>query len=310
MPSGTKPVVDAKPAIMPSGAKSVADAKPAIEKESTAKPAWSVPVTTPVEAPRMPSGARSVVDAANASGDSVHYVPVPIVTIPDVRRPPTPPMPPMPVASQGPPGAMPAVPSRAFGPAPVTVDAGMTNAFTAMPSKEQMAQAANAFGDGKPMAAGPMMAPRMPSGMMPNPNMAVAYNQGRPAQLPVMHEMNPQGASGQNIQQMLSTLRDSLYPSQREWAADSLAMTDWRTHPQVVQALVTAAKEDPAATVRAGCVRCLAKMNVNTVPVVTAVQALRTDTDPRVRQEAEQALSKLGASPSMVQPAGGTMPVR
>jgi hypothetical protein len=284
--------------------------KPVLNKQITVTPPQTMPVVTSVEGSRMPSGARSVIDAGNASGESVHFVPVPIVTIPDARQAPTPPTPPMPFPSQGPAGAMQASPSRAFGPAPVTIDAGMANAFTAMPSKEQMAQATNAFGNGQP-AAGPMMAPRMPYGNMPpNTNMVMAYNQGRPAQMPVMQEMNPHGASGQNVQQMVSTLRDSLYPSQREWAADSLAMVDWRTHPQVVQALMTAAKEDPAATVRAGCVRCLAKLNVNTMPVVTAVQALRSDTDPRVRQEAEQALSKLGASQSAVQPAGGVVPIR
>ena len=79
----------------------------------------------------------------------------------------------------------------------------------------------------------------------------------------------------------------------REWAAESMATVDWRTYPQVVQALTTAAKEDPAATVRAGCVRGLAKMKANTAPVVTVVRDLRKDTDPRVRQEAEQALSIL-----------------
>ncbi len=94
---------------------------------------------------------------------------------------------------------------------------------------------------------------------------------------------------------MVVALRDSLYPSQREWAAESMSTVDWRSHPQVVQALMTAAKEDPAATVRAGCVRCLANMNVNTVPVVTVVRGLRNDSDPRVRQEAERALSVLAA---------------
>jgi hypothetical protein len=110
--------------------------------------------------------------------------------------------------------------------------------------------------------------------------------------------------------QMLTVLRDSLYPSQREWAADQLASGDWRSRPEVVEALATAARQDPAPMVRAGCVRALAQIQVNTVPVRTAVQALKDDPDPRVRQEAEQALGALQAAPappehSSVQPFAG-----
>jgi len=102
--------------------------------------------------------------------------------------------------------------------------------------------------------------------------------------------------SGQPVPQLVGMLKDSLYPSQREWAADCLTSCDWRTHPEVVQALVAGASKDPAATVRAGCVRALAKMNVNTPPVLSAIWALKADADPRVTQEAEQALA--GLSPS------------
>src|SRR5207253_5088527 len=72
----------------------------------------------------------------------------------------------------------------------------------------------------------------------------------------------------EKIKQMEVELRDSLYPSQREWAAANMAAVDWRTQPQVVGALLTAAKEDPASTVRASGLRSLATMKVNTMPVV------------------------------------------
>jgi hypothetical protein len=97
-----------------------------------------------------------------------------------------------------------------------------------------------------------------------------------------------------SVPQLLATLHGALLPSQRELAAERLADLDWRTSPQVVDALVTAAHADPAATVRAGCVRSLAKMKVNTVPVVAAVEGLKRDADPRVRLEAEEALTVLG----------------
>ena len=105
--------------------------------------------------------------------------------------------------------------------------------------------------------------------------------------------------------QMLAALHDSIYPSQREWAAEGLATIDWRIHPEAAQALMTAAAQDPAATVRAACVRHLARMKVNTVPVIQAVQALRADPDPRVRQEAEQALITLQPSQSRTSWNGG-----
>jgi len=79
-----------------------------------------------------------------------------------------------------------------------------------------------------------------------------------------------------------------------------------------VDAMIAAAKDDPAATVRSACVRCLSKMNVNTPPAVTIIQGLKADPDPRVRTAAGEALTSLGipqvpdALP--VQPAGATAP--
>jgi hypothetical protein len=97
----------------------------------------------------------------------------------------------------------------------------------------------------------------------------------------------------QNTRDYLRVLKDSIYPSQREWAAEQVSACDWRKNETVVDALVAAAKEDPAATVRAGCVRCLTKMRVNTVPVVVAIQGLKADADPRVRTEVDEALYTL-----------------
>jgi hypothetical protein len=91
----------------------------------------------------------------------------------------------------------------------------------------------------------------------------------------------------------IATLRDSIYPSQREWAATTLAGCDSRSQPDAVHALLTGAREDPAPTVRAACVRGLVKMKANTGPVITALQALKTDGDPRVLHEVEAALATL-----------------
>lgn len=112
------------------------------------------------------------------------------------------------------------------------------------------------------------------------------------------------GVSAANIPQLLSVLRGSLYPEQREWAATQLSGVNWRSHPQVVQGLAKAAREDSAPTVRVACLRSLAQMNASTAPVLNTVQALKHDADPRVNSEANKALAKLSADvPDLVDPA-------
>jgi hypothetical protein len=132
----------------------------------------------------------------------------------------------------------------------------------------------------------------------------------RPAEagmaMPPRDQGLPEGASAP---QLLGMLKESLYPSQREWAANCLAQQDWHQQPQVVTALLMAAKEDPAPTVRAGCVRALGMMKANTLEVMQAMQVLKTDADPRVRHEVEDTMAALQAaitSREGVQPASAT----
>jgi hypothetical protein len=262
----------------------------------------------------VPLGAQSVVQAGDPGPGGVRYIPVPMVTIPDIRRAPVPPMT-APAQVYGTPGAVPAATAGT-----------QANAFTPMISRQAYAQSTNAFTNGVPVSPAAPTGSSMPASssnsMMAqatqpagnsypaNPSVITAgfpraglANQTVPAAYQTtMYQTQPPHPSltavkstPENIQKMVTALRDSLYPSQREWAAESMAAVDWRNHPQVVQSLTTAAKDDPAATVRAGCVRCLAKMKANTVPVVTVMRDLRRDPDPRVRQEAEQALSVLAA---------------
>jgi hypothetical protein len=130
------------------------------------------------------------------------------------------------------------------------------------------------------VTAAPPNEPDSPSHGMPQPQPGMIWDMGRET-------------GAKDIPQLMGVLRDSLYPSERECAADALAKVDWRTNPHVVQAIVTAARQDPAPTVRAACVHCLAGMNANTVAVLETVRALRMDTDARVRSEAEQAMISL-----------------
>lgn len=116
-------------------------------------------------------------------------------------------------------------------------------------------------------------------------------------------------ATQTNSQALLLALRDALCPSERELAAQSLAEMDCRQSPQVVQALLNSAREDPAPTVRVACIHCLAEMRLNTVPMLSLLQSLESDGDPRVRHEAEQAMVSLGfRSPQAVQPASAVAP--
>ena len=120
----------------------------------------------------------------------------------------------------------------------------------------------------------------------------------------------PPAAAMPTAAQMLQMLSESDFPSQREWAAEQLAALNWRVRPEVAQGLVTAAKGDPAPMVRACCVRSLMKMQANTVPVVTAVQELKNDADPRVRDAVGEALAAFGVAPAVpgnppIQPVGG-----
>jgi hypothetical protein len=169
-----------------------------------------------------------------------------------------------------------------------------------------------------PMAM-PTQAYRAPMGSGPMPQMPAAAPAYRPVgyqqTAPVMLPPGPQAAGlpeGASTPQLLGMLKESLYPSQREWAAECLARQNWRSQPQVVDALVLAARADPAPAVRAGCVRALGKMKANTLPVVQAVQTLKSDGDPRVRHEVEETLAALGAPAesrdSGIRPVSATVP--
>jgi hypothetical protein len=97
------------------------------------------------------------------------------------------------------------------------------------------------------------------------------------------------------IPQLTTQLHNALFPSQRETAAEKLSTFDWKTNEDVVRALLQAAHDDPAPTVRAACIHALATMKVNTVPVVGVIRTAKNDSDLRVRTEAADALSILAA---------------
>lgn len=154
----------------------------------------------------------------------------------------------------------------------------------------------NPYVPGTPAAPGPVAGNAMGSGIVP-----VSYQTPAapaPMPMPSSAELRPTMPSGPFNPAMLMVLHDSLYPSQREWAAENLSTCDWRSNPQVVPALVTAAREDAAPTVRVACIHYLARMNANSAPVLAALLQLKGDPDPRVRAEAEKAWAFFCGQPS------------
>jgi hypothetical protein len=239
-----------------------------------------------------PSAGESVVMQAAARGAGMPagqpYPPM---------RLPQPPMPPLPAMPPAPP--MPPMPMDRGTPS------GMANAFTTA-------------GTARPIPAdfGPQQYPNNAftdegTDLMTNHGQAFLPANGRPPINPVMAVPGPMPAGPAPMaaaspeasfaarpagpHQLLAQLHNSLYPSEREWAAERLSREDWHGQPQVVQGLLDGARTDPAPMVRAECVRALARMKVNMPPVVSALQALGADADPQVRLEVQEALAVLQA---------------
>ena len=184
---------------------------------------------------------------------------------------------------------------------------------------ESMGNAFTLSGTRRPIPADFGGTPQEPNGFDPPMQMGqgsppIAYGMGAPGTvrppMPNMAAINPymnvpptpanwQSAASEypvSVRQSLAALKDSLYPSERESAAEQLSELDWRHQPLIVEGLMKSARDDPAATVRAACIHALAHMKVDTTTAVTVVRDLKSDRDPRVRQEAEEALHALGES--------------
>jgi HEAT repeats len=274
----------------------------------------AVPAPTsqaPTSNQRIPLGAGSIVAASQAAGGSPGYIPVPVIGLPvanpqPIAPPPNIPQPPQVYDLPRPPAiyagqGYPNGPAyRALGQTPTTSDPGVANAFIGVPTREMVAQASNAFTSGPQMMAAPPQASPMMYSSNPYAQMAQqlpATQTVVPAAQPVVtasyQALQAESGKGQSLSELISVLRDSLYPSQREQAAERMCAYDWRANQQVAAALITAAQDDPAATVRMQCIHCLARMRVNSPAALKAIRSLRSDPDSRVRQEADHAEATL-----------------
>ena len=274
----------------------------------------------------LPLGMQSVGASWNGIPYQVKTVPMPMVSVPQPNHPPGPPPPNVPQAPQpnmyvnafsppanaqqqqpNPYGYGPTVPRNPYG-HPGMMPYGQMAMRPPMPYGYPAARPYQQ-GPGMPMGRPPYQAPggRVYSGPMPpnpygNRISQTAYSQRQPnwQQVPFANpamdrpganlfrksNLSPQDA----MYQLMSTLKTSLYPAHREWAAIQLSNLDWRRNPQILQSLLTAAKEDPAAKVRVGCIKALVRMQVNRPLIAGTLESLKADVDPRVREAAQEAL--------------------
>ena len=183
---------------------------------------------------------------------------------------------------------------------------GMANAFTPVPNQrpipsdvESTIVMQNAFNPPMPKE-GEMPAQGLTQPV--NPNTIIAQSMGY-GQMPanMMAYIEPQYTAApvdMVLTENVQTLKNANQPSQREYAADQLSKIRGVSMNLAVQALATAVKEDPAPLVRAACIRSLTRMKINTIEVLEVINEKKTDLDPRVRMEADQALIQLTSGSS------------
>ena len=96
------------------------------------------------------------------------------------------------------------------------------------------------------------------------------------------------------VQVQVQKLKDAVDPTEREMAAMTLTLSDARNSPEVIDALVTAAKSDQAASVRVCLVRCLYRLAAESPQVVPVIQQLQADPADDVSRTAQLAMQQLG----------------
>jgi HEAT repeat protein len=117
---------------------------------------------------------------------------------------------------------------------------------------------------------------------------------GKPARNPLHPALVPMPESP--LQKQIGKLKDALGPSEREMAALSLTAGPDRASAPVIAALTHAAKNDPAPTVRACCVRCLLRLSTDAPQVVPKLLEMQNDPNDSVKKTAEEAVQQIARS--------------
>jgi hypothetical protein len=184
---------------------------------------------------------------------------------------------------------------------------GMANAFTSVPNQRPIPSDVastvvmqNAFNPAMPKEGDMPAQGFSPQGINPNNAMAQSMASGQmPANM--MAYIQPETTvlpADTFLMENVVMLKNANQPSQREYAADQLSKIRGVSMNLAVQALATAVKEDPAPLVRAACIRSLTRMKINTIEVLEVINEKKTDLDPRVRMEADQAIIQLTSGSS------------
>ncbi len=269
-------------------------------------------------------GTASIAAAGQGPYGPLGYVPVPVMTPPPVTQPPAPATPPASTtaASQTStnntftPNAFTTwVPSQAqtkSAPPPVG-----GNAFTQPMQQQPTPQPSTPYGYRPLMPTMPMngyglpASPPQPVTMyMATPNRAAVGASAAPqTQLVMAPPTAPvQSASTGDIQQasmvvptnssmpeqdqvLLVMMRDALYPSQREEAAEKLGAS-CPSNDRVIAAMLDRARNDEAVSVRTCCIHCLVTMRADTPEVKQALKDLKQDSEPAVSHAAGEALAE------------------
>ncbi len=253
-------------------------------------------VTTPVKVEGQPAAAHSVTDIVrNAFNTGPASAPTmmasPVMVDKNVQ-----PIPVVPVSSPAPPLApiskatLPTTPAVTHVPviqtsasAPISAYQVTTPVQAAQPAPDAPRRVPS-YQTTTFVPKPPAVVPAVQTKTVPTPNLAPATSQ------PVLQQ------AGADKAQVIAVLQAGSRPEQRIWAAQTLGACDGWTNPDVMEALVKAARGDSHTAVRAACVRCLGRMSVNTLPVLTALQEMNGDRDLGVRAESEQALHQLTES--------------
>jgi hypothetical protein len=110
----------------------------------------------------------------------------------------------------------------------------------------------------------------------------------------ILRRTKPATTTFSPVQVEIRRLKEALGPTDREAAAMTLTLSDARTTPEVIEALVTAAKIDPTPSVRVCLVRCLYRLSDENAQLVPVIQAMQDDPNEEVKRTAQLAMQELG----------------
>ncbi|MCI0460441.1 MAG: hypothetical protein L0Z62_26100 [Gemmataceae bacterium] len=124
---------------------------------------------------------------------------------------------------------------------------------------------------------GDLPPPQAPGAALSPPVQSTAYFPTAPAPVPAPQpapvaqatwtpapappQAKPQTNLPAEVQHLLATLQQGRTHEDRQRAAEALAASSWRAHPDVLSALSSAGRDDPSPAVRSLCLRCVNRIN-------------------------------------------------